>query len=387
MSEDNEDLQLDQQIETPEIKPPETPAPEPKVEEPAKPLSLREQLTESVKKLRERDETGKFVKEAKVEKPAPEKKVEQPKVDVKPSEGAKPGAVQSPQTGAAPGTWRASAKAKWEAIDPEVRAEVLKRESESTREIAKFQQQIQQINQAYTPIEQLIGPRRALWRAQYGSEDAALKQLLNLSDLASSNPTEFLQLCLNDPNFASRIDMQKVFGQGQPGQPEANPQVNALQQKIAGLEQQLNGFVSQNQTQQQASISQQISEFASAKDQAGNLLRPHFESVREDVFNLIPTLKAQFPGFTVPQIMEKAYAIAVNTNDTVSQEISRLNEQRIREDIEKAERVKKAQLANKSLPTGGAPVNGRAVEGNPSDLRATLLKNMRAYNQGNEPRI
>lgn len=302
-------------------------------------------------------------------------------------QAAQPGAV--PNKDAAPGTWRAEAKAKWEALDPVVKAEVLKTQSESAREITKFQQQIQQINQAYTPIEQVIGPRRALWRAQFGSEAEALKRLTAVSDLATSSPNDFLAYYLSQPDVAAKVDMQKLFGQGEAGGalPAANPQLQPLLQEINGLKQQLNGFVSQAQTREQSTIEQQIAAFAKETDQSGAPLRPHWDAVSEDIYKMIPALKAQYPQATVQQVMDRAYTIATQTHPEIGPEVQRQNEERIRAEVEKAERAKRAQLANKSIPPGQRPGGVLTEQGNPKDLRATLLRNYRAVQEGLETRV
>lgn len=390
MSEDTPELPQDQtgNLESPK------PKPEPVVEKTNDETGLRDTIIASVKKVNEaakaekpldvkpefqdgRDPTtGKFTPKAAPTKDAATLE--------KPQEGAQTGADQL-KPDAAPGTWKPEARAKWDATDALVKAEVLRRESESTREVAKFQTQLQQLNQAYTPIEQLIGPRRALWRAQHGSEGEALKQLLNLSDLAGQDPNAFIAHYISSPDIASRIDLQKVFGSQAPGDDINRHQVvQRLQETVNGLQQQVSGFLTHQQTQATQSNEQQIAEFATAEGSDGNALRPHFESVREDVFNMIPVLRAQFPQATVAQIMDKAYQTAIHTNDTVSGEVKRQEEQRIRDELEKADRLKKAQLANKSIPPG-APAPNLAEPGT-DDLRATLRRNFAKMN-GTDARI
>ena len=349
----------------------------------AKQAEVKKPEVETKADGRPRGDDGKFLP-----KDAAPTKVEQPKVDVKPSEGAQPGADQVKKPDAAPGTWRAEAKAKWDGLDPVVKAEVLKTQSEASREIGKFQQQIQQINQAYGPIEQVLGPHRNRMRVEAGSEAEYLKRTLEVSEFASKDPTQFLAWYLAQPNIASQVDLQKVFGQQAPTDDiRSHPVVSQLQQTVQGLQQQLQGFLGQQQTQQISTVEQQITEFASAKGTDGSPLRPHFEAVREDVFNLIPALKAQFPHASVAQIMEKAYQTAIHTNDAVSGELRRIEEERIRSEIEKAERVKKAQLAGKSIPSGapaGKPANGAA---DPNDLRGTLTGLVRSWKTGESARI
>lgn len=342
--------------------------------EKAKPLAANDDKT--------RGPDGKFLpKQA-----APEG--QQPQKIEKPLEGAQPGADQLKKADAAPGTWKAEAKAEWEKLPPSVKMEIARRESDFSRDNAKYQQQIQQINQAYTPIEQLIGPRRALWRAQFGSEAEAIKQMLNLSDLASQSPTDFLAYFLSQPDVASRVDMQKVFGQQAPGDDVMrHPVVQKLNETVSGLQQQVSGFLSHQQTQQTQSAQTQIAEFATAKGPDGNPLRPHFDAVRENVYRMIPALRSEFPQASVTQIMERAYDIAIRTNEGTATEVKRLDEERIRSELEKRDRANKAQLANKSIPPGAPPTHSAPNGSDPNDLRATIKRNFAKYNNGEAARV
>jgi len=338
---------------------------------------------------RERGPDGKFLpKETKADE-AP-KQATQPTQTEKPVEQAKPGTEQ-PKADAAPGTWRAEAKAKWDGLDPVVKAEVLKTQSDASREIGKYQQQIQQINQAYSQVEQIIGPRRALWRAQFGGEGEALKRLTDLSDLASQQPEQFLAYYLSQPDIASRIDLQKVFGQNAPppgSDINSHPVVQSLRQELDGLKQQVTGFIGQQTTQQTATIEQQIHEFANATDGSGSPMRPHFDAVREDVFNLVPALRHQFPNDSVPKILQRAYDVAIRTNDSVAAQVARADEARIRSELEKQERAKRAALANKSVAPSGPAPGSMGGNANPeTDLRAVIKRNAAKIWGGADARI
>jgi hypothetical protein len=329
-----------------------------------------------------RDDKGRFVK-------PPEQK--DPKLAQKPaeqSEPAKPGAV--PKKDVAPGTWRADAKAEWEKTPPAVRAEALRRESELTQAVAKRDQQITQINQAYGGIERLIGSRRAGWTADHGSVEVAMGKLLAMNDLAASDPNAFLARYLNFPDVASRLDLQKVFGNAAPQGADLNqhPALQSAMQEISGLKQQLSGFLNQHQQTQAASTEQQVAAFIEAKDEQGNPKRPHFDAVREDVFNLIPALKPTMPGASVEQVMDRAYTIAIHSNQSVAGEVRQMEEQRIREGIEKQQRLERAKLANKSgLPNAPQGEHSSGEQVNPKDLRATLKRNLALARQGETPRI
>ena len=331
-----------------------------------------EEFKSEPRKVPEKGPDGKFAK-------APEK-VEQP------LEGAPPDAI--PKKDAAPGTWKPDAKAKWETLDPLVKTEVLRRESESTREVAKYQKQIEQINQSYTPIEKIIGPRRALWRTQFGSEEQALNQLMNISDLASQDPTAFLKFYVSQPDISSRLDLTKVFGDevDTSNNLSSNPVVQQLQNTVQGLNQQVSSFINQRNDTELKTVEQQIDEYISAQDGNGTLLRPHFETVRQDIFNMLPAIRTQYPNDSVVQVMEKAYNTAIHTNPDLAGEMKRLQTEGIRANLDKEERAKKAVLANKSLDPG-TPGNGQAGAVQATDLRSEIANNVRKFARGEQQRV
>lgn len=309
----------------------------------------------------------------------------------KPVEQAKPGAEPPTKADAAPGTWKAEAKAEWDKLPPSVKAEALRRESDFSREIGKYQQQIQQINQSYGPIEQLIGPRRAGWKLDHGSEAKALETLLNYSDLAGSDPNAFLARYLSNPDVASKVDLQRVFGQQAPdagGDITRHPTFQAAMQKITGLEQQVTGFLNQQQTATRQTTEQQVASFFEAKDESGAPKRPHAEAVREDIFKLAPALQQQYPNASVEELLDKAYNVAIRTNGTVAGEIAKADEERIRSQLEAQARAKRAQLANKSvLPSGPAPGSESGAAVSATDLRATIKRSAAKVWGGADARI
>ncbi len=328
-------------------------------------------------------EDGKFKAKAQDASQQAAQGAAQPKDDKKAAEAATTGADQPKKADAAPGTWKPEARAKWETTDPVVKAEVLRRESEGTRELGKLQQQIQSFNQAYGPIEQAIGSRRELWNVQFGGVDKALTTLLNLSDLASQKPNDFLAYYLSQPDIQSKVDLQKLFGPQAGGGPQTEQVAPAIMQEINGLKQQLQQFQTQAQQREVSTLESEISAFAQEKDAtSGTPLRPHFDAVRAEIFHLIPAITAQFPGESPRQIMDRAYKTATVMNGDVASQIQQDQERQAKERAEAAERTRKAALANKSI-SGGAP-RGESVAGDadPNDLRATLKRKLREQING-----
>jgi hypothetical protein len=219
---------------------------------------------------RPRDETGRF---------AP-----------KPAEGAAPTAAATPPTGqsAAPGTeapqepirppaaWSAPAKAKFATLDPELQAEIAKRERDVDKGMAERAAHLKR----YEPLEQVIAPHRN-YLAMNGLDDATYVKSLIAADeqLRGPNPAQALA-------FIARTYGIDLRGFGQPGQQQpaqqaqqVHPQIQALNQQVAQLTQTL---TQQQTAQQQAAATQTQSEIdAFAKDNM------YFENVRSEIAALL----------------------------------------------------------------------------------------------------
>ncbi len=135
---------------------------------------------------------------------------------------------------------------------------------------------------SYDEIEQILAPRREAFAMQGMNEAQALQQLFALSDFANRDPQAFIRqfAAANGVNLAS-----------EPEQPEGEPEFDEFtdplaKQAIQELRELKREMAEQKQAQAQAQQAQQhayVDQFAAEKDEQGNLLRPHFQQVRQQM--------------------------------------------------------------------------------------------------------
>lgn len=200
---------------------------------------------------------------------------------------------------------------------------------------------VSQLN-GFEAIEKVIGPRREAWARNGMSPEQAVNQLFALSDFASRDPAGFIQ------QFAAtnNIDLTTLEDDGE----QVDPEVLELRQKVAQLEQgfQSNQQQQQQQTQQQQhqERAQQVAQFATEKDAQGQLLRPHFEAVVDNIMQALPGLRAANPNAHPSQLLQSAYDTAIWANPTT------------RASLIEAERLKSASDRARNARQAGSSVTG-----------------------------
>jgi hypothetical protein len=340
--------------------PAEKPAPAPKAapsDEPApKPLTLREQLSSAIK-----GETN---------TPAPALQdggiVRNPDGTFAPKEAADTPEAAPPVAAAVP-------------VPPGLSAaeaeHFTKLPAELQQSVARTMDYVNQQAQRYQSlgqVEGIIGPRRQAW-AMAGMTDAqVVNQLFALSDFAEKDPAGFVSY------FAQQrgIDLEEIVFGAEP----VDPNVQALQQQVQNLQQQLGGMTTQQQQAAHNSTVNEVIEFAKATDANGKPLRPYFEELGSEVMPFITAVMQQNPQMSRTQVLQEAYDRASWGNPSVrakmqaaadaARDAARIKEQQ--------DTAKRARTAGSSVPAGvPASENPAAVSGNRSlrdDLRAAIAQ-------------
>jgi len=133
--------------------------------------------------------------------------------------------------------------------------------------------------------------------------------------------------------------------------PAAEQQITQLKQQVAQLQQGFQGFQGQYQSSQEAALQHQIDAFQSAKDADGNLKYPYFDTVRQQMGQLI--------GAGAAQSLEQAYEMAVWGNGETRQRLMQADQDRA---AKEAEAKRKAE-ADKARKAGAARVAGTSSRG------------------------
>lgn len=365
MSEINQEAeQIGQTEQTPEIQ--QTP-------EPAAPQGVRDTILAAVKEVEAkassdgRDDKGRF---------KPKETGTQAAVSAAPTETKSPEGVVVPDAQKkldAPATWRNEAKAKWDALDPLLKDEILKREKESAQAATARGEEIKQVKAFYDEIGPVISPRLAAWQQQGLTPKQAVSELFAISDYAGRDPAGFMKW------FQDRMGVKPQDGSNSLS---VDPDIAQLQTTIQGLQSKLQQFEGWTQQQQLASTKSEIEAFATEKDASGNAIRPHFDAVEAQIRRLVPVIKSENPGASARAILQKAYDEAVYLNPEVREQIIQGRLGQTKQSVEASEaveRAKKAQMAGKLL-SGGTPMGTKpngAVD--PNDLRATIVASMHQH--------
>jgi hypothetical protein len=328
---------------------------------PDKPLSIREALNSAVKEVgdRERDETGKFTKQA-AAKPAAK--------DVLPVDGGTGDATvtapaeQAPQAskpvGPPPG-WSAATKEFYNSLPPDhpLRQDVAKREEEISTGFKTYAEKTKQ----YDALEQVLAPSRSRFQ-QFGVQnDAEAISRLFQWEASFANPQTQLQAFHNLAHTYG-IDLSQ-FARQSPAPSDGGEAIpdhlKPVLDEVGQLRQTVTGFVNAQQLAEQNRVASEISTFA--KD------HPHFEKLRVSMGQLMQA------GVVAQNDLEAAYQKALRMNDELFEASQREQEEKRKAEFEKTQKetaakarlaaVSPAPRARQGVPANGADKSAAGVRG------------------------
>lgn len=253
--------------------------------------------------------------------------------------------VQGPK---APSTWRKEVSAKWDALDPDIKAEVIRREMNIHEGLAQYRglaEHGRAIEQAAAPYKEHL-TRLGATPVQLVSELLPAAMALTLG-----SPEQKVQALLNACRNAG-IDPATLASHAQP---QADPHVAALQGQIGSMQQML--------AQQRAEAERQRMYAAQAEEQ--QLLQqveqfkaraPHFDAVRQQMAQLLNSGAAS--------TLEEAYSMAVYADDA-------LRSQAFTAPAVPAAAQAAAAAKAKAVSVKGAPT-GQQAPTNPQDRRNVI---------------
>ncbi len=232
----------------------------------------------------------------------------------KPTEPA-PEAAAPPQTSenseevqalGAPDTWTKEALAKWATIDPEVQAEIVKREDDMKKGLAdykpraEFGDRMQAVFQPYQPLieAQNVDPAEVT-AGLLSNHVMLLDKRVSAEQKAGviSRLIDFYQIDL--PAVMKLRDIEAAIP----------PEVKAMQERINQLE---TGLTQREQADYQSrfeATSKAVEAFKSSKDPSGNPLYPHYDLVAADMAALMKSGIVSRDPSQLPAAYEKAVAM------------------------------------------------------------------------------
>lgn len=243
---------------------------------------------------------------------------------------------------AAPASWSNPAKAKWAALDPELRAEINKREADIHKGFTKMDDE----RHFAKEMQRATAPYEAIIRASGVSIPQAVEQVLNTAYiLRTADPMtkarEIAQVCQQ-----YGVDLRLL---AQP-QGEQNPQVQALQQRLAQMEGQFN----QRQQAEKQQLEQQVLNAVETFGQDPK--HPHFKAVSAHMGALMQSGEAKD--------MDQAYEMAVWARPDIRSQL--LAAQNAQQTQTQQTRQKTERARAKAVSVRGGPGGYTAPAQNPN---------------------
>lgn len=221
--------------------------------------------SEPEKPAKVRDEAGKFASDKPVIAESKETPVDVPKPDQEPEYTA-------------PNTWKKGAAEKLRSADPEIRAEVERREADFHKGIEGYRQKAQFAD----VLQAAIQPHMNTLQSLNVAPDVAVRELLQADAKLRYSPPEQKQQYFAELARAYGVDLGQVANLPQP-----DPNVSAMQNRV----QQLEGWIQQQslmgQQQEQAKLNSEISSFSADPSHS------HFETVRGHMAALLQAGQAK----------------------------------------------------------------------------------------------
>lgn len=208
-----------------------------------------------------------------------------------------------------PERWSSEHKETFNALPKEAQKVLLDREADVQRYLTKQTQALSEEKKRIADLDTLLQPRRPIWESQGITEKQAVDFLFERNDFANRDPAGFVKW------FAERVglDLASITGAQPVGSSSENAAVQQQMQKLRALESEVITLRKQQEAVTAAQTSEIIEAFATEKDGSGNLLRPYFEEVREDMSKLI--------GSGAAVNLDQAYKLALVRNQEVSERI------------------------------------------------------------------
>lgn len=247
----------------------------------------------------------------------------------------------------APNTWKKEAKAAWDKLDPNIKAEVTRREADFHRGIEQYRGAAQYAQQ----MDNAIAPYRATMQKLGITPAGAVAELMSADHKLRygsqyEKQTYFMQLAHNyGVDLGATAETQRT----------TDPNLYTLQMQNQQLQNQIATQQDQVRQQTEASLHSEISTFASDPKNI------HFEAVRGHMSALLQAGQAQ--------TLQDAYEQAIYANPTTRATVIQQQAQ-----VAKEEMAKKAQVAK-----AAASVNVRSRPAiQPKDAVGSMEDTLRA---------
>lgn len=289
-----------------------------------------------------------------------------PKPDEAPVEAAKespPDDGLPPERIPIPPSWKKEPEwvADWEKTPLDLQKRIYQRETERDRETSRRIQQLAEREKLYGAIEQSLSPHlRDMYAAGVRPEEV-IGELMHIYSLANRDKTGAAQY------FLARmgLDPQQLIQQVQAN--PTDPNLAAVQQQIAMIQQALVQREQAETEQYRGWINDEVASFVNATDDKGQPLYPYMEALAADMEPIVKVLREQHPQAHPTQILKAAYDRCYWAHPQIRElEFKRREQARIVEATKKAEAAR-----GRAVQINGAPT-GTAAQTAPSSVHASV---------------
>lgn len=268
----------------------------------------------------------------------------------------------------APDTWSNAVKAQYDALPPEVKAEVHKREEDMWKGIEQYKGAAnfaRGVAEVLAPVYEDLKANNVTPQTFVNNLTQAHVALANQSRPAAERAV--MAAAYLEQNYG--IKLVPAADDGSPIEPAyVDPQVKGLQDEISRLKSRLDGADTNAAQQQRSKVTSELETFAS--DPAN----PYFYEVADDIAVLIRGSGGQMK-------LKDAYDKAVYANPvTRTKEIARLQieaqAKAAKEAKDRVEAAKRGSAAN--VETSGHQGSGTAAQGSMDDTMAATLRDIQS---------
>ncbi len=279
------------------------------------------------------------------------------------SEGEKPETPALP-VDKAPQSWRGPQKAKWAALDPEVKQEVMRRE----REITKTLGETSQARQFANKFAQTVAPYAPRLQSIGADPLVVVNELLKSDYVLSTAPkaqrAQFMARMIKHYDIDVRELDGALAGTG-PADPVGSQLEQLLNQRLAPIQQFLTAQ-QQREAQREQATSEELGQ--TLEQMAADPKYPHFDTVRDDMADVIDIAAKR--GLYLS--LEQAYNRAVAMNPEVSQQVAAQREAEAKKAAALASHNRAQKALRASVSVGGAPGGVPSGASPANDRRATI---------------
>jgi len=309
---------------------------------------------------RERGPDGKFQAKDKLPElkglPA-DKSTDEPTKGQSPTEAK--GQAAKPAT-PAPQSWPSEAKAKWDALPPDVQSVVDKREREAAAKISQMGNQVA----AWRPVSETVERFRGDFAAAGMDVPQGIEALLNANRMLNENPAAAIARLAQTYG----VDLRSlVTGQPRDAQGAAlMAELQDLRRQVAETSNRVGQRERQDTDARMNDLIGRIDKFSADK--------PDWDGLHDDVIANIQIIKRSDPASSPDEVLQKAYDRAAWANpDTRARRIDAAAEQR---------RQEATELALKARAAGAVNVRGDVVSGSSPKDWDTELNEIAAKHYG-----